>query len=150
MGQVWRCFESESVIARLDDLVVVQSAGGTNGTIIHENHSSNDAADGFGAWSGCEPFVQGAALVRFKVAEGNVAERCRIDDFRYGLSNLREDLLHPGLKQQGFVVFDQKLVKLEIKVGNMTSDVLISAFATTPASSSAGCAIFLFIPVRAA
>ena len=67
-----------------------------------------------------EPLIQRATLVRLKVAEADVPERCRIDDLGHGLTNQREHLLHPGLKQQRLVVFDQELVKLKVEIRTRT------------------------------
>src|SRR5215813_11479598 len=111
-----RRFESETVSSGVYDFVVPQSTCGANGIIVQKNHGPHGTADSLGPRSGRKPFIQRAALVRFEVAERDVAERGRIDDFGHGLSNYREKLLHPGFKQQRFVVSNQKLVKLKVEI----------------------------------
>src|SRR5262249_39229184 len=78
--QMRRRFEPKPKFPGLYNFIVIQSTSGTNRTVIHKNHTADDAAYGLGAGRKPKPVVQGAAFVRLKVAEADVPERCRVDD----------------------------------------------------------------------
>ena len=119
---VGRGDESELVPAGGKHIVAGEDAGRANGEVIHADHGSYESADGLGRWGDLEPLVEAAALVGLEVAEADVAELGWVDQARDLFTQQREHTPQSGVKEERFVVADQKVAELEIDLRHKDRD----------------------------
>src|SRR6185436_14759024 len=61
------------------------------------------------------PLTQGAAFIRFKMAEPDPLHRGRIEQRGHSVPSLRKERARAGMKQQRLVVTHEKLTELQIE-----------------------------------
>ena len=62
-----------AILAGFEHVVVLQWAGWSGGEIVHADHGSHESTHGLCQGCRVEPFVQGTAFIRFKMAEADPA-----------------------------------------------------------------------------
>jgi hypothetical protein len=107
-----RLYKPEIVFSGRKRLAVSHAPGRPRGKIIDADHSADLAAHRFGVRRNCQPLIERPALVRLEMAETDPAYSRRLDQSRHLVTHHWEQTPHACMKQQRFVIADEKLIKL--------------------------------------
>jgi hypothetical protein len=105
---------AKAVLSRGKGRAVSEAARVTANEVVQVHHGANLAADYIGVGSRGQPIMERAAFIRLEMAEADVAQGGKVDELRDGIANFRVHSAQPGVEQQRFIVFHQKMVELEI------------------------------------
>src|SRR5215510_11210042 len=112
----------EPMAAGIQSLVGRQAARRPDREVLDVDCRSDLAARPLRVRRDREPVVQRAAFVDLEMTPANPPQRGRVDDPGDGIANLGKHLSHAGVKQQRFLVTDEKVVELQIELRDVDGD----------------------------
>jgi hypothetical protein len=113
---VGRPTKLKAVLACRKSLAIPQPPRRTDRKVVHADQRSEHAANRLGLRRNFEPVIQSTTFIRLEMTEPNVTDLRRIDDSRHSFLDGREHSFQPRVEEQRLVVFDEKVIELELEL----------------------------------